>query len=277
MALCKVMDVSESGFHAWKHRPESSRASENRNLKAHVKAAFNESRETYGSPRIKARLRSQGISIGKHRTARLMKEAGIMARKPKRFRKTTDSNHKLPIAPNLVERRFEEMSGEPNQLWVTDITYIWTWEGWMYLCIFIDVHSRKVVGWSLADNMEAIMVRDALKMAVIRRRISSGLTCHSDQGSQYASILFRDCLALYGITQSMSRRGDCWDNAVAESFFATFKSDLIDRRSWPTRQMLELAVKEYIEVFYNGQRLHSSIGYVSPIQFENLTRLAQVA
>jgi putative transposase len=277
VALCKVLDVSESGFHAWKQRPESKRASENRHLKAQVKVAFAESRETYGSPRIKLKLESKGIPIGKHRTARLMKEAGIVARKPKRFKKTTDSKHKLPIAPNLVERRFEEMSVEPNQLWVTDITYISTWEGWSYLCVFIDVHSRKVVGWTLADNMEAIMVVDALKMAVIRRRLGSGLTCHSDQGSQYASKLFRDILALYGITQSMSRKGDCWDNSIAESFFATFKSDLIDRRSWPTRQMLLQAVKEYIEVFYNGQRLHSSIGYLSPIQFENLTRLAQVA
>ena len=185
------------------------------------------------------------------------------------------------MAPNLVERRFEEMSVEPDQLWVTDITYIWTWEGWMYLCVFIDVHSRKVFGWSLADNMEAIMVRDALKMAVIRRRLVSGLTCHSDQGSQYASTLFRDFLALYGITQSMSRRGDCWDNAVAESFFATFKSDLQKRPNGleilAARQRLELAVKEYIEVFYNGQRRHSSIGFVSPIQSENLTRLEQVA
>jgi putative transposase len=271
------MEVSESGFYAWKHRPESVRASEDRKLKARVSAVFAESRETYGSPRIKARLADMGFSVGKHRTARLMKEAGIMARRPKRFRKTTDSNHNLPIAPNLVERRFEEMSTEPNQLWVTDITYIWTWEGWSYLCVFIDVNSRKVVGWSLADNMETIMVKDALKMAIIRRRIGSGLKVHSDQGSQYASRLFRELLATHKITQSMSRRGDCWDNAVAESFFATFKSDLIDRRSWPTRQMLELAVKEYIEVFYNGQRLHSSIGYLSPIQFENLTRLAQVA
>lgn len=268
------MEVSESGYHAWKGRPESPRAIRDRILGVHIKAAFAKSRETYGSPRIKSELDSQGIAVGKHRTARIMKESAIMAKRPKRFKKTTDSNHKLPVAPNLVGRRFDEMSPEPNNLWVSDITYIWTWEGWVYLCVFIDVFSRKVVGWSLADNMEATMVLEAAKMAQVRRSPGAGLICHSDRGSQYASGLFRDFLLLHKFIQSMSRRGDCWDNAVAESFFATLKGDLIDRKSWPTKGMVEYAVREYIEVFYNGERRHSSIGNLSPIQFENLTTFA---
>jgi transposase InsO family protein len=271
------LDVSESGFHAWNGRPESQRAIDDRTLGVHIKAAFVKSRETYGSPRIKEEMAALGISVGKHKIARLMKESSLMAKKPKRSRKTTDSNHALPIAPNLVERKFDEMSSEPNKLWVTDLTYIWTWQGWMYLCVFIDVFSRKVVGWSLADNMEATMVCRAARIAQVRRCPGAGLICHSDRGSQYASGLFQSFLKDHDIAQSMSRKGDCWDNAVAESFFATIKGDLIDRRSWPIKEMVELAVKEYIEVFYNGERRHSSIGNISPIQFENLTRLALAA
>lgn len=276
-ALCRVLDVSESGYHAWNKRPESAHASKDRLLGAHIKASFAKSRETYGSPRLTTELDEMGLSVGRHRVARLMREGGIHAKKPKRFKKTTDSRHSSPIAPNLVARKFDEIASEPNRLWVTDITYIWTWQGWLYLCVFLDVFSRKVIGWSIDDTMETRMVLDALNMALTRRNPSAGLIGHSDRGSQYASDLYRTLLGKRGILQSMSRKGDCWDNAVAESFFASIKGDLIDRRSWSTKASVEAAVQEWIEVFYNCERRHSSLGNVSPVDYERLTREAQAA
>lgn len=276
-ALCRVLDVSESGYHAWKKRPESAHAAQDRLLEVHIKAAFAKSRETYGSPRLTSELDEKGISVGRHRVARLMREAQVRAKKPKRFKKTTDSRHSSPIAPNLVERRFDEIATAPNQLWVTDITYIWTWQGWMYLCVYLDVFSRKVVGWCIDDTMETRMVLDALNMALRRRNPGAGLIGHSDRGSQYASDLYRTLLDGRGIAQSMSRKGDCWDNAVAESFFATIKGELIDRRSWATKSSVEAAVREWIEEFYNCERRHSSLGNVSPVDYERLTRETRAA
>ena len=206
-----------------------------------------------------------------------MREANLQATKPKRFKVTTDSKHQSPIAANLVERRFDEIATAPDRLWVSDITYIWTWQGWLYLCVFIDVFSRKIVGWSVDDNMETQMVLDALNMAVARRNPGAGLIGHSDRGGQYASDLYRARLAKCGMVPSMSRKGDCWDNAVAESFFASFKKDLIYRRSWGTKASVQEAVKEWIEVFYNCERRHSSLGNVSPVNYEHLTRQAQAA
>ena len=275
--LCAVLDLSESGYHAWKTRPESAHSQKDRLLEVHIKAAFTESRGTYGSPRLTDELDDKGISVGRHRIARLMREAGIQASKPKRFKATTDSKHLSPIAPNLIKRQFDEVGAAPNKLWVTDITYIWTWQGWLYLCVFIDVFSRKVVGWSIDDTMETRMVLDALNMAVARRNPGTGLIGHSDRGSQYASDSYRDRLEKCGITPSMSRKGDCWDNAIAESFFASFKKDLIYRRSWGTKASVEEAVKEWIEVFYNCDRRHSALGNVSPVNYEHLTREALAA
>jgi transposase InsO family protein len=275
--LCKTLDVSESGYHAWKRRPLSKRATENARITAHMSAEFKRSRETYGSPRLTDELRDGGIKAGRHRVARLMREAGIRARRPRRFRRTTDSRHALPIAPNLVERRFDEVASTPNKLWVSDLTYVRTWQGWVYLCVFLDVFSRKVVGWTLGETMETHLVTDALKMALTRRSPGAGLMVHSDRGSQYASHAFRSLLAAHGIIQSMSRKGDCWDNAVAESFFASIKGDLLDRQSWATSAHVEVAVAEWIEVFYNGQRRHSAIGNVSPVNYERLTGEAHAA
>jgi transposase InsO family protein len=275
--LCKTLDVSESGYHAWRRRPPSKRATENARITAYIKASFQKSRETYGSPRLTGELRNGGIKAGRHRIARLMREAGIRAKKPKRWKRTTNSKHDLPRAPNLVERRWAEMAPAPNKLWVSDLTYIWTWQGWVYLAVFLDVFSRKVVGWKVDETMEAHVVTDALKMAMVRRSPSRGLILHSDQGSQYASNAYREMIDENGFQRSMSRRGDCWDNAIAESFFASLKGDLIDRRPWATHAQVEAAVGEWIEVFYNGERRHSALGNVSPIDFERLTREAQAA
>jgi transposase InsO family protein len=275
--LCKILDVSESGYHAWRRREPSKRAAENARITAHIKASFKKSRETYGSPRLTDELRDGGIKAGRHRIARLMREAGIRAKKPKRWKKTTNSKHDLPRAPNLVGRRWAETATAPNKLWVSDLTYIWTWQGWVYLCIFLDVFSRKVVGWKVDETMEAHVVTDALKMAMVRRSPSRGLILHSDQGSQYASNAYRELIDENGFQRSMSRKGDCWDNAIAESFFASLKGDLIDRGSWATRAQVEAAVGEWIEVFYNGERRHSALGNLSPINFERLTREAQAA
>jgi putative transposase len=275
--LCRCLDVSESGYHAWKKRPPSKLATENERITAHLRAEFKRSRETYGSPRLTDELRDGGIKAGRHRVARLMREAGIRAKKPRRFKKTTDSRHDLPRAPNLVERRFDEIATAPNKLWVSDLTYIWTWQGWVYLCVFLDVFSRKIVGWALDETMEAHVVTRAAQMAIARRSPLPGLIMHSDQGSQYASHLYRDLVEEHEFLRSMSRKGDCWDNAVAESFFATIKGDLLDRRSWATRAQVESAVSEWIEVFYNGQRRHSALGNVSPVNYERLTREAHAA
>jgi putative transposase len=238
-------------------------------LNLHVKAEFEASRRTYGSPRIKQELDSRGVLCGKHRVARLMQEADIKARKPKKFKVTTDSSHKLELAPNIVERRFEEFGSAPNRLWVTDLTYVWTQQGWLYLCVFLDVFSRKIVGFSVEDNMDTVMVNEGLKMALRRRQIQDGLIVHSDRGAQYASQQFRDLVGTFKIVQSMSRKGDGWDNSIAESFFATIKRELIDRQTWISKDQAKEAISEWIECFYNRKRRHSSIGGVSPVEFEN--------
>lgn len=275
--LCKVLAVSESGYHAWRMRPPSKRTIENGRITAHIKASFKKSRETYGSPRLTDELRDNDVKVGRHRVARLMREAGIRAKKPPRWKKTTNSSHDLPRAPNLVERKWDGIATEPNKLWVSDLTYIWTWQGWVYLVVFLDVFSRKVVGWKVDETMEAHIVTDALKMAMTRRAPMPGIILHSDQGSQYASNLYRTLIEQNDFLRSMSRKGDCWDNAIAESFFATIKGDLLDRRSWATRAQVEAAVGEWIEVFYNGERRHSALGNVSPINYERLTHGTQAA
>lgn len=275
--LCKVLAVSESGYHAWRMRPPSKRTIENGRITAHIKASFKKSRETYGSPRLTDELRDNDVKVGRHRVARLMREAGIRAKKPPRWKKTTNSSHDLPRAPNLVERKWDGIATEPNKLWVSDLTYIWTWQGWVYLVVFLDVFSRKVVGWKVDETMEAHIVTDALKMAMTRRAPMPGIILHSDQGSQYASNLYRTLIEQNDFLRSMSRKGDCWDNAIAESFFATIKGDLLDRRSWATRAQVEAAIGEWIEVFYNGERRHSALGNVSPINYERLTHGTQAA
>lgn len=206
-----------------------------------------------------------------------MKESGIKARRPKKFKVTTQSSHRLDRSPNIVERRFTEFGSEANRLWVTDLTYVWTQQGWLYLCVFLDVFSRKVVGFSIEDSMETRMVNEGLKMALKRRQIKDGLIIHSDQGIQYASREFRDLIGAFKVVQSMSRKGDCWDNCIAESFFATIKKELIDRQSWISKDQAKAAIAEWIECFYNRQRRHSSIGGVSPVEYESLTSAALAA
>jgi transposase InsO family protein len=229
--LCKALAVSRSGFYAWLRRPASARAVADARLVPLIRASHARSRGTYGSPRVHADVREH-CPIARKRVARLMRAEGIAARRPRRYRVTTDSRHQEPVAANLVARRFHAET--PNRVWVTDLTYVWTWEGWVYLAAIVDVFSRRVVGWATAEHLRTELALEALGMALGLRLPDRGLVHHSDRGCQYASRIYRAELAARGIACSMSRAGDCWDNAVAESFFATIKTELIHRRAWPT-------------------------------------------
>lgn len=264
--MCRQLGLSTSGYYTWEKRPAAQRRKGDAELTEKIKSSHCRSRGTYGSPRIYADLKQRGESVGRHRIARLMRENSITARPLKRFRKTTDSNHDLPVAPNLLERNFE--ADKPDTVWVGDITYIWTADGWTYLATIVDLFSRRVVGWALEDNMRAELVLKALEMARGRRQISAGLIFHSDRGVQYASQAYRQALDAAGVVQSMSRKGDCWDNAVAESFFATIKRELVSKCYWLNIKTARLAIHEYIEVFYNGKRKHSTNGNLSPVEYE---------
>jgi len=264
--MCRQLEVSSSGYYAWKKRRPSRRAQEDAVLVEKIKQVHQESRGTYGSPRILDDLKEEGFEVGRRRVARLMQENGITGTTPKRFKVTTDSSHDFPVAANILERDFGQDA--PDTAWATDITYVRTWEGWLYLAVVIDLFSRRIVGWSMATHMRAELALDALAMALGGRLPQPKMVHHSDRGSQYASHDYRDTLRDNGIVCSMSRKGDCWDNAVVESFFATLKKDLIHRRPWPTVRAARAAIAEYIEVFYNRKRKHSTLGYVSPAEFE---------
>jgi len=265
---CTVLGVSRAGFYAWRGRPLAPRAGADQRLAIEVAAIHAESQRRYGSPRVHRELRARGQHVGRKRVARLMRTQGLRARVPRRFRTTTDSQHALPIAPNVLARRFTAPA--PNTVWVTDMTYLWTLEGWLYLVVILDLFSRRVVGWAMSERMTRQLALDALTMALTHRGPAPGLIHHSDRGSQYASGDYRRLLTAHGIVCSMSRRGDCWDNAVAESFFSTLKLELVYESAWRARAEARAAVFEYLEAFYNGQRLHSSLGYLSPIAFERL-------
>jgi transposase InsO family protein len=264
--LCRTLGVSRAGFYAWQERAPSLRARADERLGLEITAIHAESRQRYGSPRILAELGERGHRTSRKRVARLMRRQGLAARRRRRFRVTTDSRHPFPVAPNVLARQFARAA--PDTAWVTDITYIPTGEGWLYLAVILDLCSRVVVGWALSDRIARHLTLDALDMALVHRRPPPGLLHHSDRGSQYASRDYQDVLATQGIVGSMSRRGDCWDNAVAESFFATLKVELVYATTWETRAAARSALFEYIEVFYNGQRRHSSLGYLSPRAFE---------
>ena len=264
--MCEQLGVSTSGYYAWKHRGPSQRARQDDVLVAEIKQVHLESRGTYGSPRVLDDLKERGFEVGRRRVARLMRENELTGAPPKHFKRTTDSNHDLAIADNVLNREFAVEA--PDTAWATDITYVRTWEGWMYLGVVIDLFSRRVVGWSMTTHMRTELVKGALAMALGRRLPQPGMLHHSDRGSQYASHDYRDALREHGIICSMSGKGDCWDNAVVESFFATLKKDLIHRRPWPTVREARQAVAEYIEVFYNRKRKHSTLGYVSPVVYE---------
>jgi putative transposase len=268
--MCRVLGVSRSGFHAWERRAPSARALADRVLMGRIAEIHTGSMQTYGSPRVHAELRLEdGIRVGRKRVERLMRAAGLSGQLKRRREKTTIGVQGVRTAPDLVGRDFT--ASEPNRLWCADITYLRTWEGWLYLASVMDLYSRAIVGWALADHLRAELVIDALEMAVARRRPSPGLVHHSDQGSQYTSLVFtRRCRGV-GIDVSMGSRGDCFDNAAIESFHASLKKDLIHRRSWPTKAEARTAVFEYIEAFYNRRRRHSRLGMRSPLEFETST------
>ena len=264
--MCRVLQVSRSGYYAWCKRPAAERVGKDQRLTLEVAAIHAESRGRYGSPRVHAELRERGQRIARKRVARLMRAAGLRARARRRFRSTTDSQHAMAIKGNLLARRFAVSA--PNRSWVSDITYIWTLEGWLYLAIVMDLFSRRVVGWALSKRLERGLALDALGMALKGRPRSRAMLHHSDRGSQYASHEYQQLLAAHGILSSMSRKGNCWDNAVAESFFATLKLELVYETQWRTREEARRALFEYIELFYNRQRRHSALGYLCPSQFE---------
>jgi transposase InsO family protein len=264
---CAALQVSRSGYYAWKGRPESSQSQRRAELAAKIQAVHAENRRVYGSPRICQTLRAQGERVSENTVARIMRHEGLRAKAKRTFvPRTTDSVHDQPIAPNVLDRQFQVEA--PNRVWAVDITYIPTDEGWLYLAGIIDLYSRRIVGWSMADHIETDLVADALGMAIAGRRPGPGLLHHSDRGVQYASDDYQGLLGRQGMRVSMSGKGDCWDNAVMESFWATLKTELVHQEHYATRQQARQSIFEYIEVFYNRKRLHSSLGYVSPEAFE---------
>jgi len=264
--LCRTLHVSRAGFYAWHGRAPSPRARADARLGLEITTIHAESRQRYGSPRIHAELRDRGCRTGRKRVARLMRVRKLAARRRRRFRVTTQSRHPFPVAPNVLARQFARAA--PDQAWVTDITYIPTGEGWLYLAVILDLYSRFAVGWAMSERITDDHTLDALDMALARRGPRRGLLHHSDRGSQYASGDYQQVLAQHGIVCSMSRRGNCWDNAVAESFFATLKVELVHDAAWDTRAAARREVFEYLEPFYNGRRRHSALGYLSPRAFE---------
>jgi len=264
--MCDVLSVSRSGYYAWLKKPETKRQQANNRLRQKIRDIHRDSDKSYGSPRIYRELKTQGEPCSENRVARLMREDGLYAKTKRRFKATTNSKHNLPVAPNLLNRDFSPE--EPNQVYAGDITYVWTSEGWLYLAVVIDLFSRSVVGWAMHKRMTRQLVMDALTMAVQRRRPPSGVIFHSDRGSQYASADFQSLLAKHGMLCSMSRKGDCWDNAPVESFFGSLKQELVFHRKHPTRFQARQSIFEYIERFYNRRRLHSTLGYKSPANYE---------
>jgi transposase InsO family protein len=266
--MCHVLGVSRSGYYAWRKRPISRREQVNGYLLKEIREAHTRSRETYGSPRIHAELRAKGILCGRHRVARLMRLHGIQARRRHRYKVTTQSVHSRPVAPNLLKREFDAQ--QADQKWLADITYIPTGEGWLYMAAILDLYSRRIVGWAMKARLTSDLVMDALRMAVLNRRPPRNLIHHSDRGSQYASEAYQALITAHGISASMSRNGNCYDNAPMESFFSTLKQELVQHRRYQTRAEARLDIFDYIEVFYNRIRRHSALQYLSPADFEML-------
>ena len=271
--LCRVMEVSRSGFYDYVQRgsggDESGDAVE---LITQVKTIHAETGQSYGSRRMAKQLQDNGYQVGRYRARSLMCKADVAVKRKKRFKVTTESRHNYPVAPNLLARQFDVEA--PNRVWGADITYLWTMQGWLYLAVVIDLYSRKVVGWSMSRWLRAELVHDALVMALWRRRPNSGLMHHCDRGSQYACEEYRKLLKRYGVVCSMSRKGDCWDNAVVERFFRSLKSERTDHRLYRTREEARRDVIDYIEMFFNSRRKHSSLGYISPNEFEEFAMVA---
>jgi putative transposase len=273
--LCRALGVSRSGFHAWAARPPSKRAREDVLLLERIRELHAASRRTYGSPRIYRDLRADGVQVGRKRVERLMRTDRLSGVVKRRRGKTTIRVPGVRVADDLVKRDFQPPA--PNQLWVADITYLRSWEGWLYLAVVLDCFSRRIVGFAIEDHLRAELVVGALEQALQRRKPGRGLVHHSDQGSQYVSLAFGRRCRLAGIEQSMGGRGSAYDNAVCESFFKTLKSELADRRSWPTKAELRTAVFDYIECFYNPRRRHSSLDYLSPAEYERINNNVRAA
>jgi putative transposase len=266
--MVKVLQVSRSRYYDWLKNP-GVRSQMNEALKIKIRSVFNNKFKRYGSPRILIELLKDNETCGHNRVARLMREMGLKARSKKKFQKTTDSNHSNPVAPNLLNRQFNVAVA--NRVWVSDITYIWTDEGWLYLCVIIDLSSRKAVGWSMSENINTLLILESLKMAVMMRCPPAGLLFHSDRGVQYTSYDFREALKDNKMIQSMSRKGNCWDNACAESFFSTMKEEEVFCNRYATRSEARNALFQYIAVFYNRERIHSSLDNVSPEYYERVS------
>lgn len=269
-AMCRVLKVSPSGYYAWRSRPRSRRSREDRRLQVLIRAIYRRSRCSYGAPRIHVELVEQGIRCGRHRVARLMRQAGLQGARRRRYRVTTDSHHRFPVAPNRLARRFTVES--PNQVWLADLTYLPTREGWLYLAAVMDLASRRIVGWATSERIDQRLVLEALDRALELRCPEPGLLHHSDRGVQYAGHRYQRRLAAAGLESSMSRKGNCWDNAPMESWFATLKIEYLQGRTLTSRAVARRGLFDYIERFYNRQRRHTQLGYLSPAQWE-----AQVA
>jgi len=264
--MCRVFEVSRSGYYRWLKRKPSPRQLDNQRLDGEILEIYDGSKGRYGSPKITRELRDRGRMVGKNRVAKRMRHAGLRSKVRRKYRVTTDSKHSFPVAPNLLERNFT--TDAPDKVWVSDITYLATRTGWLYLTVIIDLFSRLVVGWALSSSLGHEMVVTALKRAVLGRRPGRGLIFHSDRGIQYACTGFRKEIGEHGFIQSMSRKGDCWDNAVAESFFGIMKTELIYHEKYGGQQDALHSIFEYIEAFYNRERRHSALGYLSPAEYE---------
>ena len=264
--MCQVLNVSSSGYYNWHRRPESARAQSNRALDSEIRQVYGEHKQRYGVPRITDELKDRGFQCSENRVARRMTKLGLKGIQAKKFKRTTDSNHDKPVAPDLIEQDFTAAS--PNQKWVSDLTYVWTEEGWLYLVVIMDLYSRAIIGWSMGKRMTQQLMCDALTMALFRRRFPKGVIIHSDRGSQYCSKAYQQLINVMGLRCSMGRRATCYDNAAMESFFHTLKVELIHRERYLTRQAAKGAIFEYIETYYNRKRKHSAIGYKIPMLFE---------
>jgi len=264
--MCRALEVSPAGYYRWRGRKPSQRAAENERLVEKIKAAHAESRGNYGSPKIHRKLRQTGEVVNHKRVERLMREADIRAKRVRKSKRTTDSRHCLPVAENVLARQFS--AGRPDEVWASDITYVWTSEGWLYLVVFLDLYSRLVVGWAVSESLEAGFVEAAFMQGQARRGGAVSPLVHSDRGSQYASAVFRERLSAWGCSQSMSRKANCWDNAVTESFFGILKNELVHHERFSTRQEAKDKLFDYIEVFYNRMRIHSATDYFAPAEYE---------
>lgn len=266
--LCKLLNVTPRGYRAWRGRPASRRQRDDMVLLAHIREQHRLSLNSYGRPRMTEELKELGLNVGHRRVGRLMRQNGISVVRTRKHKVTTDSNHKFNIAPNLLNRNFE--ADQPNQKWVVDISYVWTREGWLYLAVVLDLHSRRVIGWAVSNRMKRDLAIRALNMAIALRRPPKGCIHHSDRGSQYCSHDYQKILRQHGFKVSMSGKGNCYDNAAMETFFKTIKAEMIWRHSWQTRRAVEIAIFEYINGFYNPRRKHSALGWKSPLAFERI-------